>query len=588
MSNTSVTVRLDRLKTMSETGSETFLERIVGATRAELAARQAREPLDAVCERAIAAPPPRDFAAALRPESRGPARLVAEVKRASPSKGLLAATFDPVAQAQAYQLGGAAAISVLTEPRFFLGALDHLTAVRAAVELPVLRKDFVLDPYQVYEARAAGADAVLLICALLDDATLAALVALTRELGMEALVETHDAAEARGAVASDARVIGVNSRDLRTFAVDTDVVRHLRPLVPDDRIFVAESGIADARGAARACAWGADAILVGEALMRATDPAAKARELCSAAGGATASFFAGSGRPFLKICGLTTAEQVRAVAQLGADAFGLVFAPMAPDHRRITPEKAATLVRAASLFQQPVGTSVRTRQAAPTQALAPSAPKPTRGSPFPAGTEGGQGVRTRPLAVGVFVNQSPSAIHEIAERVGLDAIQLSGDETPEECAEVAWLAHKPVIKALRPRMRDDLALLDAYALARATILLDTPKDDAYGGTGQTGDWALARAAAERWPMILSGGLTPDNVVDAIAAVAPRGVDVSSGVESVFASSPAADSPFPTCGEGDQGVRAKDPAKIARFIAAARDPAHAAYLPKLRATSPARP
>ncbi len=152
-------------------------------------------------ERATAAPPPRSFAAALRPEAGGPARLIAEVKRASPSKGLLAERFDPVAQARAYAAGGAAAISVLTEPDFFLGSLDHLRAVRAAVDAPVLRKDFLLDPYQVYEARAAGADAVLLICALLDDETLRDLLALTRALGMEALVEAHNADEARRAVA---------------------------------------------------------------------------------------------------------------------------------------------------------------------------------------------------------------------------------------------------------------------------------------------------------------------------------------------------------------------------------------------------
>jgi len=155
------------------------------------------------------------------------------------------------ARALAYQRGGAAAISVLTEPHFFQGSLDHLAAVRAAVELPILRKDFLLDPYQVYEARAFGADAVLLICALLDQAALADLLGLTRSLGMEALVETHDAAEVRRALAAGADVIGVNSRDLRTFELNSDIVRDLRPLVPPDRTFVAESGIAARVDAAR-------------------------------------------------------------------------------------------------------------------------------------------------------------------------------------------------------------------------------------------------------------------------------------------------------------------------------------------------
>jgi indole-3-glycerol phosphate synthase/phosphoribosylanthranilate isomerase/anthranilate synthase/indole-3-glycerol phosphate synthase/phosphoribosylanthranilate isomerase len=523
-------------ETGSETGSETFLERIVAATRAELAARQAVESLDAVRERAAAAPPPRDFAVALGPTPNGPARLIAEIKRASPSKGLLAETVDPVAQARAYKAGGAAAISVLTEPHFFLGSLEQLAAVREAVSLPVLRKDFVLDPYQVYEARATGADAVLLLCALLADAELAALLALTCELGMEALVEAHDADEAHRAVASGAKVIGVNSRDLRTFAVDTDVVRRVRPHVPDDRIFVAESGIADALGAARARARGADAILVGEALMRAPDPAAKARELSSAAGGATASFFAGSGKPFVKICGVTTAEQVHAAARLNADAFGLVFAPMAPQHRRVTPRQAREVVEAA-------------REAGGDRRHGPLYVRRALDADYvPAAEQRASGRFLEPLAMGVFVNEAPATIAEIAAMVGLDAVQLSGDESPEDCAEVTRLIHRPVIKALRPRTRDDLARLDAYALTGATLLLDTPKDGAYGGTGQTGDWALARAVAERWPVILSGGLTPANVAAAIKTVGPRGVDVSSGVET---------------------ERAKDVEKMRQFIAEAR-------------------
>src|SRR5262249_32944621 len=153
------------------------------ATREELAARRGRIPLDELRACAADAPAPRPFTEALRPAPGAPARLIAEVKRASPSQGVIAADFDPAAQARAYERGGAAAISVLTEPRFFLGALEHLAAVRAAVSLPVLRKDFILDPYQVYEARAAGADAMLLICALLDDAQLLDLLALIRALG---------------------------------------------------------------------------------------------------------------------------------------------------------------------------------------------------------------------------------------------------------------------------------------------------------------------------------------------------------------------------------------------------------------------
>ena len=310
--------------------AESILDQIVAKTRVDLAGRRESVPLEALRAQAALAPAPRPFADSLRPRPGGPARVIAEIKRASPSKGLIAQSYDPVAQARAYERGGAAAVSVLTEPHFFQGSLEHLWAVRGAVALPVLRKDFISDAYQIYEARAAGADALLLIVALVDDALLRALLALTRALGMEALVEAHDAVEIRRAVEADAHVVGVNSRDLRTFAVNTAVVQDLRPLVPHDRVFVAESGIQNQLDATRARAWGADAILVGEALMRADNPAALARNLATASGGATTKLFAPSSRPFVKICGLASEEQARAVTRLDADAFGLVFAPMAP------------------------------------------------------------------------------------------------------------------------------------------------------------------------------------------------------------------------------------------------------------------
>lgn len=501
--------------------TDSFLEQIVATTRADLAERRERVPLDRLRERIAAAPPPRSFVFSKRTGYGAPATLIAEVKRASPSKGMLAETFDPVAQALAYEAGGASVISVLTEPHFFLGSLEHLTAVREHVHAPILRKDFILDPYQIYESRAAGADAVLLICALLYDATLRDLLALTHDLGMEALVEAHNADETERAVAAEAKVIGVNSRDLRTFAVDTDIVRHLRPLVPDDRVFVAESGITDALGAARARAWGADAILVGEALMRASDPAAKARELAMAPGGGRMySFFVGRRRPFVKLCGLSTREQIALAGELGADAYGLVFAPQAPAHRRLTQGEAETLIRREELRPTRQGTGR-----------------------FPRHAYTGE-----PRAVGVFVNEGAATISRIADHVGLDAIQLSGDETPAHCAQVIEWAHRPIIKALRLRDETDLAALDDYALAGATLLLDAHVPGSYGGSGKTGDWRLARKAAQRWPIILSGGLTPENVGAALAEVQPRGVDVSSGIET---------------------ARAKDWDKMRLFVAAAR-------------------
>jgi indole-3-glycerol phosphate synthase/phosphoribosylanthranilate isomerase len=488
----------------------TFLARISAATREELAARKAREPLEALRARAADAPAPRDFAAALRPAPGGPARLIAEIKRASPSKGLLREDFDPVTRARAYEAGGAAAISVLTEPRFFHGALEHLAAVRAAVGLPVLRKDFLLDPYQVYEARASGADAALLILSMLDDTLAADLLCLIHSLGMEAVVEAHDAAEVQRALALGARVIGVNSRDLRTFEENPQAALRLRALVPPDIIYVSESGIRERIGVTRARAWGADAVLVGEALMRADDPTARVREFATAPGGATAAFFEETGHPFVKICGLARPEQTRVATEAGADAIGLVFAPKAQPHRLLTPQQAAEVT-----------------------------------APLPLDGEG-------PNPVGVFFQASTDEILAAIERAKIGAIQLGGEETVEQCVTLAQVTSRPIIKTIRLRTEADLSRLDDYANAGAIILLDAVTTDSYGGSGKRSDWELARLAAERWPVILAGGLTPDNVAEAIGAVAPRGVDVSSGVESTGTNGPA-----------------KDSEKMRAFIAAAR-------------------
>jgi indole-3-glycerol phosphate synthase len=257
----------------------TVLESIVAGVLEDLGRRRAERPLDRVRRDAAAAPPPRDGAAALR---RPGLSLVAEVKRSSPSKGTLADIPDPAALARAYEAGGAAAISVLTEGRRFGGRLADLEAVRAAVSVPVLRKDFVVADYQVWEARAAGADLVLLIVAALRDDELAALVALTRELGMTPLVEVHDPAEAGRAVAAGADVVGVNARDLRTLDVDPATFARVAPHLPPHVVTVAESGVAGPEDAGRYAGQGADAVLVGEALVRDGDPTAAARAIVEA------------------------------------------------------------------------------------------------------------------------------------------------------------------------------------------------------------------------------------------------------------------------------------------------------------------
>ncbi len=204
---------------------------------------------------------------------------IAEFKRRSPSAGWIAERATPAEMARAYAAGGARALSVLTDEPFFGGRLDDLVAARAACELPILRKDFIVDRYQIVEARAAGADALLLIVAALTDLDLAALLAAAREMGLEVLVEAHDAGEVARAVAAGAGVIGINNRDLRTFTVDRELAARLRPSVPDERVIVAESGIRSAADVTRLRAAGIDAILVGETLMRAPDPAAALRAL---------------------------------------------------------------------------------------------------------------------------------------------------------------------------------------------------------------------------------------------------------------------------------------------------------------------
>ncbi len=257
--------------------SKTILDEIIHWKRGEIARLKHARSEQAMRAEAATAPPPRDFAAALRAPG---VRLIAEIKRASPSKGLIHPDLDAVALAREYEANGAAAISVLTDEHFFQGRLDDLRAVRRNVSIPVLRKDFVLDPYQVYQARAAGADAVLLIVAALDDGDLDALHRLIRRLEMSALVEVHDEAELERALKIGPRVIGVNNRNLHTFEVDLETTARLRPLVPADVVLVAESGVHTRADVARLAAIGADAMLVGEALVRAADVGQKIRQLC--------------------------------------------------------------------------------------------------------------------------------------------------------------------------------------------------------------------------------------------------------------------------------------------------------------------
>jgi indole-3-glycerol phosphate synthase len=256
------------------------LDEILAHKRQEVAASQLARPLAEVQAAAFRNGLPLDFLSALRRTAGARPRLIAEVKRASPSRGLLVKDFNPLRLARSYQQNGASAISVLTDERFFQGSLDHLRRVAGlSPRLPVLRKDFILEPYQVYEARSAGADALLLIVAALDLGKLVELQRLTRELGMAALVEVHDLPELQTALACGASLVGINNRDLRTFVTSLETTRALRPHVPQGVTLVAESGIHTAQDVDRLGEIGVDAVLVGEALVTAPDVAAKVREL---------------------------------------------------------------------------------------------------------------------------------------------------------------------------------------------------------------------------------------------------------------------------------------------------------------------
>lgn len=259
------------------------LDRIVAAKAARLQAAKAKTPYDVLMQRALTTPSRvgTSLAEALKRTDR--VNIIAEIKQRSPSKGIICEDFDPVRIAESYVSGGAAALSILCEEDFFGGSLEHLKEVRSRVAAPLLRKDFIFDPYQVYESRAAGADAVLLIVALLHDELLARLIEVANELGLDALVEVHSASEMSRAEIAGASIVGVNNRDLTSFKVDLDTSIQLAPLAPTGPVLVSESGITTVADIRRLRAAGFHAFLIGEHLMRAQHPRAALKELIETA-----------------------------------------------------------------------------------------------------------------------------------------------------------------------------------------------------------------------------------------------------------------------------------------------------------------
>jgi indole-3-glycerol phosphate synthase len=253
-----------------------MLNKIIAQKKEEVEQRKKVATMTYLQERIVWQKPALDLALALKSDH---IRLIAEVKQASPSRGMLSPNFNPVELAQTYAEGGAAAISVLTEANYFMGSIEHLAAIKEVIGLPLLRKDFIFDPYQVYESRAYGADALLLIAAILSQRQSKELVSLSHSLGLRCLVEVHNAGEVERAVLSEAEIIGINNRDLNTFVVDINTTRRLRPLVPKEKIVVSESGIKSKRDIEKLRKWGVNAALVGEALVTARDVRAKMKEL---------------------------------------------------------------------------------------------------------------------------------------------------------------------------------------------------------------------------------------------------------------------------------------------------------------------
>jgi len=472
------------------------LEEIAAQRAADVAAELGPATYRDLSRVAASAPAPRDAAARL---ARPGLHLVAEVKRSSPSAGTIAAAgLDPVALARAYEAGGAAAISVLCEPRRFGGSVAEMRAVRAAVAVPVLAKEFVVDPRQLPVLRAAGADLVLLIAALQSRRRLADLAARARDLGLEPLVEVHAERELESALASGARLIGINARDLRSLTVDPDRPAVLRRLVPDDRLVVAESGAREPAALARWRAAGFDAALVGEALVRAPDPRAAAAAFV-AAGAVPDDPGAAHRIPLVKVCGITDAAGMDAALAVAVDAVGLNLVPGTP--RALALEEAAALARHA-------------RSA---------------------------GGARRPAIVAITADADVPLLEAIASAVDPDAIQLSGDEAPDvvaRCPRPAWaVVHLPAAGTADGDGRGALAgaAIDRarrlLAAGAARVMLDTAGGPHPGGTGARSDAGLAAAVAREVPVVLAGGLGPATVAGALQAVPAVGVDVASGVEA---------------------------------------------------------
>ncbi|KAJ5247537.1 hypothetical protein N7468_002520 [Penicillium chermesinum] len=460
------------------------------------------------------APPQISFPARLR-QSDYPLALMAEIKRASPSKGIISADVCAPAQAREYAKAGASVISVLTEPEWFKGTIDDLRAVRQSLEgltnrPAVLRKEFVFEEYQILEARLAGADTVLLIVKMLSVELLTRLYKYSRSLGMEPLVEVNTPEEMKIAVDLGSEVIGVNNRDLTSFEVDLGTTSRLMDQVPESTIVCALSGIMGPQDVEAYRKEGVKAILVGEALMRAPDTSAFVAHLL---GGSKFGSGSSSSSPLVKICGTRSAEAAQIAIEAGADLIGIIQVP--GRSRTVSDEVAISISKVVKSTPRP-NTQINEIQ---------ETPKPTSSEWFEHST---QVLRhpSRALLVGVFMNQPLSYVLSQQQKLSLDVVQLHGSEP----LEWASLIPVPVIRKFAP---GDIGI--ARRAYHTLPLLDSGS----GGSGQLleEDWVQkVLESDEGLRVILAGGLNPENVVDVVKKLGNSssrvvGLDVSSGVET---------------------------------------------------------
>ena len=461
-----------------------ILDKIIEATKIRVAQEKEVETPEAVKAAALALPSDTGFPfeAALRQQD---FNFICEVKKASPSKGIIAEHFPYLDIAKEYEVAGAAAISVLTEPDFFKGDKKYLQEIASTVKIPVLRKDFIIDEYQIYQAKVWGASAILLICACLDVPTLTKFRELADSLGLSSLVEAHDEKEVQMAIDCGARIIGVNNRNLKDFTVDVQNSVRLRNLVQDDVIFVSESGLETPEDIQVLRDNNIGVALMGETFMRSPNKVEKLAYLYGP------TYYT----PKVKMCGISKVETIPAVVEAKPDYMGLVFAP---SKRQVTVDQAKTLVEELH-----------------------------RGYAQKYGSDTEHDKNDTIKTVGVFVNETVDNLVTIANEANLDAVQLHGDEDETFIQSLKERTNVEVWKAIQIRTAADTEKwIDSSA---DMLLFDAYHKDERGGTGEVFDWS-SLDAFER-PFMLAGGIDSTNVARAIRTVRPYGIDISSGIET---------------------------------------------------------